>query len=80
MEIANVLIAEHGADWSNWSSPFAATGRTLVVFVQQPDESKLEFRRRVERRIERLKMKAAAWFFLGGKGKKAKRKATGSDP
>jgi hypothetical protein len=65
MELANVLIAEQGADWSNWMTPFTSSGRTLIVFVQQPDETKNDFRKRVARRISLLKMKAAAWFFLG---------------
>jgi hypothetical protein len=65
MELANVLIAEQGADWSNWATPFASSGRTLIVFVQQPDETKHDFRKRIARRIGLLKMKAAAWFFLG---------------
>ena len=65
MELANVLIAEQGADWSNWALPFTSSGRTLIVFVQQPDETKRDFSKRIARRIERLKMKAAAWFFLG---------------
>jgi hypothetical protein len=53
MEPMNLLVVERDADWSQWALISRALSHTVLVLVQQADETMRAFHERVARRLQR---------------------------
>jgi hypothetical protein len=53
MEPMNLLVVERDADWSQWALISRALSHTVLVLVQQTDETIRAFHERVTRRLKR---------------------------
>jgi hypothetical protein len=53
MEPMNLLVVERDADWSQWALISRALSHTVLVLVQQADETIRAFHERVARRLKR---------------------------
>jgi hypothetical protein len=53
MEPMNLLVVERDADWSQWAVISRALSHTVLVLVQQTDETIRAFHERVTRRLQR---------------------------
>jgi hypothetical protein len=49
----NLLVVERDADWSQWALISRALSHTVLVLVQQTDETIRAFHERVARRLQR---------------------------
>lgn len=53
MEPVNLLVVERDADWSQWAQISRALSHTVLVLVQQADETLRAFHERIGRRLQR---------------------------
>ena len=53
MEPMNLLVVERDADWSQWTQISRALSHTVLVLVQQADETLRAFHERVAQRLAR---------------------------
>jgi hypothetical protein len=53
MEPMNLLVVERDADWSQWPQISRALSHTVLVLVQQADETVRAFHERVAQRLQR---------------------------
>ena len=58
MEQVNLLVVERDADWTQWAQISRALSDTVLVLIQQADETMRAFQERVAERIERAGRRA----------------------
>jgi len=65
MPATNLFVVERNADWSQWTSLSRPPSTTVLMLVQQPDESSAAFHDRIRRRLargKRLALEAVVWL------------------
>ena len=58
MASMNLLVVERNADWSQWAAISRSLSTTVLMLVQQADESSAAFHERIRRRLARVKRRA----------------------
>lgn len=59
MASMNLLVVERNADWSQWDSISRSLSTTVLMLVQQADESSAAFHDRIRRRLARVNGRSA---------------------
>jgi len=58
MASMNLLVVERNADWSQWDMISRTLNATVLMLVQQPDESSAVFHDRIRHRLARVDRRA----------------------
>ena len=58
MASMNLLVVERNADWSQWDAISRSLSTTVLMLVQQADESRSAFHDRIRRRLARTNRQA----------------------
>jgi len=58
MASMNLLVVERNADWSQWDMISRTLNTTVLMLVQQSDESSSAFHDRIRRRLARVNRRA----------------------
>jgi hypothetical protein len=66
MDPINVVVVERGADYTQWNSAAHLIGHTLLVIVQQADETSAVFGTRIQERLARVKQSLGSLVLLRG--------------
>ena len=80
MASMNLLVVERNADWSQWATISRSLSTTVLMLVQQADESSAAFHERIRSRLARVKRRAIEEVVLLRNGGAGNDQAAESEP